>query len=314
MKDLANLDCVVLGGGGFIGTNLCLYLKSKVGRLRAFGRRQSFPDVMHGIDWINGDFSDSIAVANAIEGAEIVFHLLSGATPASANLDKVGDLTGSVVNTLRLLEACRTAGVRRVIFASSGGTVYGIPAIIPTPETSPTRPITAYGISKLTIENYLHLFEFLYGLEYRVLRIANPYGPYQLALKNQGVVAAFLRRALGGQPLEVWGDGSITRDYVFIEDVMSAFAAAATHEGPNRIFNIGSGQGLSLNEIIAAIGELVGQQPQVRYLPGRPVDVPVSILDVRRAAKELGWAPQTPFSAGLRRMSDWLRTQSIHFA
>lgn len=307
MKTLAELDCVVLGGGGFLGTNLCLHLRGRVARLRAFGRRQSFPEALRGIDWIHGDLADAIAVAYAIEGADVVFHLASESTPSSANVDKVGDLSRNVGGSIALLEACRAAGVRRIVFASSGGTIYGIPAQIPTPETAPLQPITAYGIAKLAIEKYLHLFEYLYGLEYRVLRIANPYGPFQLALKNQGVIAAFLRRALANQTIEIWGDGATIRDYVFVEDVMEAFAAAATHSGSARIFNIGSGLGLSLEDIVSAIGALLGTPLQVRRSTGRPVDVPVSVLDIRLAASELGWQPRTPFETGLARTVDWLR-------
>ncbi|MFN3884814.1 MAG: NAD-dependent epimerase/dehydratase family protein [Rhodocyclaceae bacterium] len=303
---MSALDCVVIGGGGFIGTNLCRHLRDRVARLRAFGRSKGFAAALDGIDWINGDLADTIAVANAVEGADVVFHLASTSTPASSNVDPAADLVGSVRNSLNLLEACRAAGVGRVVFASSGGTVYGIPELIPTPESASTQPITAYGITKLAVEKYLYLYEYLYGLEYRVLRIANPYGPYQLALKSQGVVAAFLRRALHHQPLEIWGDGRVTRDYIFIDDVVAAFERAATHEGTGRIFNIGSGQGLDLNGIVAAIAQLLGRQPQVRYLPPRRVDVPVSVLDVRLAARELGWQPQTPFAQGLAKTAEWL--------
>jgi UDP-glucose 4-epimerase len=178
--------------------------------------------------------------------------------------------------------------------------------LVPTPETASTNPVTAYGISKLAIEKYLGLYEYLYGLEYRVLRVANPFGPYQTALKSQGVIAAFLRGALGGKSLEMWGDGNVTRDYIFVDDVVEALILAATHEGYGRIFNIGSGEGRSLNDIVAAIGGLLGAEIVVEHRSSRPVDVPVSILDTTFAANELGWRPRTPFKKGLQNTVAWM--------
>jgi UDP-glucose 4-epimerase len=191
---------------------------------------------------------------------------------------------------------------------SSGGTIYGVPDIVPTPEEAPTNPITAYGISKLAIEKYLALYEFLYGLQYRVLRVANPFGPYQTALKNQGVIAAFLHGAMDGKPIQMWGDGSVIRDYIYVGDVVDALTLAATHEGIGRIFNIGSGEGRSLNDIVLAIDHLLGDEILVEQRPGRPVDVPVSILDTSFAASELGWRSRTVFEDGLRTTIQWMKS------
>lgn len=310
INDLSHLRCVVLGAGGFIGTNLCRALVGRAKSIRAFGRSNSFPNVIKNCEWITGNFSDPNDLVNAISGFDVVFHLVNATTPASANVNKIADLNSNVTSTLHLLEACRETGVKRVVFASSGGTIYGIPEQIPTPETAPTDPITAYGISKLAIEKYLGLHEYLYGLEYRVLRIANPFGPFQLALKNQGVIAAFLRQALSGQAIEIWGNGSVTRDYIYIADVVEALILAATHQGTGRIFNIGSGKGHSLNEIVATISRLLGTPIQVEHRQGRPVDVPVSILDTNFAIRELGWQPTTPFEKGLESTIKWLKATS----
>lgn len=300
------MRCVVLGAGGFIGTNLCRSLLGRVDSLRAFGRRQTFPEALHGVEWLPGDFTDPTCIAAAVAGCDVVFHLVNATTPASANVDKLADLHANVASTLNLLDACRESGVRRVVFVSSGGTVYGIPNQVPTPETAPTNPITAYGISKIAIEKYLGLYEYLHGLEYRVLRVANPFGPYQTAVKSQGVIAAFLRGAMAGQPIEIWGDGSAIRDYIYVDDVVEALILTATHEGHSRIFNIGSGEGRNLNDIVDAIGGLLGKKIQVGHRPGRPVDVPVSILDTTFAANELGWRPRTPFKKGLQNTIEWM--------
>lgn len=311
ISNLSHLRCAVLGAGGFIGTNLCRALVGQVDFLRAFGRRQSFPAALNCCDWMLGDFADPTTLPAAIDGCDVVFHLVNATTPASANIDKVADLNANVASTLHLLDACRETGVRRVVFVSSGGTIYGIPDQVPTPETAPTNPITAYGISKLAIEKYLSLYEYLYGLEYRVLRVANPFGPYQTALKNQGVIAAFIRRALAGKPIEMWGDGSVTRDYVYIDDVVDAMLLAAIHEGTGRIFNIGSGEGRSLNDIVGVIAELLGTVVSVDRRPSRPVDVPVSILDTAFTARDLNWRPRTAFDEGLRSTIAWMNSMEV---
>lgn len=299
--------CVVLGGGGFIGTNLCRRLAASGHRVRAFGRRQLFPAAMGGVEWVQGDFTDTGAVAAAVTGADVVYHLVHTTMPQAADLDVAGDVRDNVLPTIALLDHCRQVGVRRVVFASSGGTIYGQSTQIPTPENAPTDPICAYGISKLAIEKYLALFAHRHGLAFRALRITNPFGPFQVALKNQGVIAALIGRALREEPVEIWGDGSVVRDFVFVGDVADALAAAATDGGPSSVLNIGSGQGRSLRDVIAAIERTMGIRLRLEWKAGRPLDVPVSVADIARARDSLGWTPRTSFEDGLRQTIEWAR-------
>ena len=310
MTELSELRCVILGGGGFIGTNLCRGLQGRVAYLRAFGRRRLFPDAIEGVEWIEGDFEDIKSMTAAVGQCDTVVHLVGATTPESANIDKIGDLTANVIPTLHLLEACRELNVRRVIFVSSASTVYGIPAKLPTPETAMTLPMTAYGISKLAIEKYLALYHYLHRLQFCVLRVANPYGPYQLANKGQGVIAAFLRRILAGKPVDIWGDGSVVRDYIYIDDTVNALTRAMTYEGPHQIFNIGSGTGRNLIEILNSIQRILDRTVEVNYHEGRAIDVPSSFLDITRAANEVRWGPQISFEDGLERTIAWLRDQA----
>jgi len=299
---------VVLGGGGFIGTNLCRQLAASGYRVRAFGRRRLFPDDLPGVEWCQGDFTDAGAVAAAIQSSDIIFHLIHATMPQAANLDIAADVQNNVVPSIALLELCRELAVKRVVFVSSGGTVYGCPQQIPTPETATTQPICAYGISKLTIEKYLALYQHLYSLDYRVLRITNAFGPFQIALKNQGVVAALIARALNGEPIEIWGDGSVVRDFVFVDDVADALGKAALGDhGGQRIFNIGSGRGHSLREVIAAIETLLGRRLKIEWKPRRSIDVPVSVVAIDRARECLDWVPKTSFEAGLQKTIEWGR-------
>ncbi len=296
----------VIGAGGFLGTNLVRFLVSRVEKVRCYSRRRTFPEALQGLSWVTGELADA-RLAETVAGCDVVIHLASTSTPATADRDIAADAQANVMGSLRLMEHCVAGHVGRLVFLSSGGTIYGIPAVIPTPESAPTDPITAYGVAKLAVEKYLEIFRRQHDLDYRVLRVANVYGPYQTTEKGQGIVAAFLAHALAKQPLEIWGDGQVVRDYVFISDVVAAIWAAMLHNGPHRIFNIGGGTGASVLQIAAAIEQMVGHPLQRRFHPARPVDVPVSILDHSLATDELGWKPAVNLEQGLVQTLEWLR-------
>ena len=306
-----NQRCIVLGASGFIGSRLCEILGSKIPHLKAFGRNSPYPGAFSNCEWIEGDFSDINQVANAIADCDTVVHLVNATTPASANVNRVADLEANVVSTLNLLDICVSSGVKKVIFISSGGTVYGIPSEIPTPETAKNDPITAYGVSKLTIEKYLSLYSHLYGLDYCILRVANPYGPYQTNKKNQGVIAAFLRHAIHDEPIDVWGDGSVVRDYIFIDDVVHAIELAIVKKTDQKIFNIGSGSGLSVTEIISTLELVINKKIKVNFLPGRNIDVPVSVLDISKAQTLLNWKPKITFDQGVQETYEWIKKSGL---
>lgn len=305
--DFRGLRCLVLGGSGFIGRNLCRALVGEGATVRSFAR-DAFPlggstqDWSRDVEWICGDFSDSGQVTQSLRDIDVLFHLISTTRPATSNLDSAFDLSSNVLPTLKLLEVSRNAGVARVVFISSGGYVYGNPKRLPVAEDDATNPICAYGIHKLSIEKYLHLFYHMNNLEYGVLRVSNVYGIGQPANRSHGVIASFLHRAANHQPLEVCGDGGVIRDYVYIDDVIEAFLLLARHQGPSRVFNIGSGQGHTLLDLISMIENIIGEAVEVRFQPARTVDVPVNVLDIGRAKAELNWSPKTDLETGMRRM------------
>jgi UDP-glucose 4-epimerase len=298
--------CLVLGASGFIGHNLCIELKNFVKELRGFSIKRS-PDNF--IKWYEGNFAeDNAMLRSALDGVTTVFHLIHTTMPASSNNDVLMDASENILATINLLELCKEYGVKRVVFVSSGGTVYGKPLTIPIDENHPTNPVCAYGISKLTIEKYLALYENLYGIQHIILRVANPFGPYHQVGKPQGVVNAFLARALSNVPIEIWGDGSVVRDYVYVGDVVSAIISAATYRGVRRIFNIGSGHGLTLVEVINSIEEIVGHKFDVYYLNSREFDVSSNVLDCSRALAELHWESGTTFHQGLEKTLKWYQS------
>lgn len=252
------------------------------------------------IEWIEGAFEDLIAVRGALYGAHAVVHLIATMLPRRSNEAPYEDVQSNVLGSLQLMQEMVAQGITRIVFASSGGTVYGAPVQLPIREDHPTQPQVSYGICKLMIEKYLSLFSRLHGIRPISLRIANPYGGRQRIDTAQGAIAVFLNRALQGKTVEIWGDGSIVRDYVYVTDVANAISLALSYDGPHQVMNIGAGQGLSLNKLLDEIDSLLGRKVSRSYLPGRSFDVPVSVLDISLAEAELGWIPQIPLQDGLR--------------
>ncbi len=300
----SNRKCVVLGGDGFIGTNLCRRLTQTGYNVRAFGRRRT--QMNEQIEWFQGDFNDETAVAAAIEGFDVVIHLIHATTPASANIEKVGDVQRSVIGTIKLLEACVMMQTKKLIFVSSGGTVYGPNAQVPITEDAPTLPISVYGVNKLVIENYLNVFQYLHGLKSYVVRLANPFGPYQTGLRNHGIIPTAAKNILHGNPITIYGDGSAVRDYVYIDDVVTMFEKLMTYEGGCRVFNVGGGGGKSIRDVISAIEQKLDRKAEIVFLPARPFDVPSNVLSIQRAMAELHWQPDTSFNVGLDKTLVWL--------
>ena len=304
------MRCLVLGGGGFMGSHLSRALLEQGHAVKVFERPNLKPAeaLPHdkALEWLEGDFLNQEDVGQAVAGCEIIFHLISTTLPKSSNDNPIYDVESNLISTLHMLEAARKAGVRKVLFASSGGTVYGIPKEVPIEESHPTDPVCSYAISKLAIEKYLHFYHALHGLDYCVLRIGNPYGEGQRPNAAQGAVAVFLDKARHDEVIEVWGDGTVTRDYIYVGDVVQAFLKAMTYSGEHRLFNIGAGEGRSLNELIGAIELLLGRPVARKYTPSRAFDVPVNVLDISLARKLLGWQPQTPFQEGLALTRDWM--------
>jgi UDP-glucose 4-epimerase len=293
-----------------MGTHLVDRLLESGRSARIFGHSPNrFRTVPQGAEYVEGELGNYGLVREAMEGMEVVYHLVSTTLPKTSNDDPVYDVHSNLIDTIQLLKTCVEVGVRRVVFASSAG-VYGLPEALPITENHSTNPISSYSISKLAIEKYLQLFRYLYGLDFVALRISNPYGPLQNPMGQQGVVSIFLHRLYTGQPLRVWGDGNARRDYLYISNLVHALERAAEVEPQERVLNIGSGQGISINELLEVMATIVGEQPSVEYLPARTLDIPVSVLDIGRARAELGWSPDMELAEGLARTWKWIRTFS----
>ena len=306
------MKVAIFGGGGFIGSAIADRLLQDRHHLRIFERPrvEPFREFSPGekVEWVTGDLMSVHDVSQTLDGMDAVMHLVSTTLPGNSNEDMVYDVETNLVATLQLLGAMVAKGVRKIVFISSGGTVYGDPVYLPIDEKHPTEPRVSYGVTKLAIEKYLLLHEHLHGIKANILRVANPFGERQRVTTGQGAVTAFLSRALQNQPLEIWGDGSVTRDYIHVSDVADAFARAVGYEGPKSVFNISSGTGTSLNQLIGILEEVLGREVARQYRPGRAFDVPVSILDNSLARRELGWEPRVSLREGMARTAAWIQT------
>jgi UDP-glucose 4-epimerase len=264
-----------------------------------------FPEsIASAISWVECDMA-TVDWKALLSGVEVLHHYAWSTIPASANADPSADLAANVAPTVALLEEMRQlAAPPRLVFASSGGTVYGTLHQVPVSEMHELTPITAYGASKAAIEHYLGYYRAVYGLDCLVARLANPYGAGQKLSRGQGAVTTFLSKALNGQPILIWGDGKTIRDYIHVADAaagLTALALAPRNMSGSWRFNIASGQGVSLNQIIAELERVLNRQLVVHREPGRAFDVPVSVLDINLARSELEWTPALSFAEGLTR-------------
>jgi UDP-glucose 4-epimerase len=302
--------CLV-GGNGFIGSHLIDALRQSKHDVIVYDRqderyRSRQPDVTY----FYGELGNYERVLKSLVGVDCVVHLASSTTPQMSNEDMPLDVEQNLIGTLHLLQACVEKQVSRIVFISSGGTVYGIPRLIPIREDHPTEPLTSYGIVKLAIEKYLAVYARMHNLDYRILRPSNPYGERQNPLGEQGIISVFLWRALQNKSLSIFGDGNIVRDYIYIDDLSRAICATLEYRGPTRIFNVGSGHGYSINELIQTITRLFDIHPDIEKYPGRPFDIPEVILDRTLIEHEMNWQPQISLAEGLQRTKQWLESIS----
>ena len=305
------MKILVLGGNGFIGSHLVDKLLAEGHTVSVFDKypeRYRLP--LPQVDYRFGDFGNRGLLAEALAGIDMVFHLISTSLPKTSNDDPAYDVQSNVIETLFLLEKCLESGVNKVIYISSGGTVYGRPTQLPIAENGATEPECSYGITKLMIEKYLALYQHLYGLAYVVVRPSNPYGSRQNPQGIQGAIPVFLGKVAKGEPIDIWGDGEVVRDYLYIDDLVDGICRAAFTDSAVKIFNIGSGEGVSLNRLVASIRAVTGKDVAVNYSPSRSFDVPAIYLDVSRAQTELGWQPVTPLHEGIRRTWEFISSLS----
>jgi UDP-glucose 4-epimerase len=299
------MNILVFGGTGFIGSNLCSELLKLGHKIRVVDRtiKPINTEKLANIEFIEADFVQVDDFTSYLENIDVVFHLISTTLPATSKGNEIFDIQSNVCSTLRLLNSMVQIGNgKKIIFLSSGGTVYGQSNVNPIPEETPTNPICSYGIHKLTIEKYLHFYYHEYGLDYQIVRLANPYGRGQNGKNGQGVIPIFARKIQQSEEIQIWGDGLTTRDYIYIDDVIDALCLLPEYTGDYKIMNLGSGRGASLLDIVEIVAKVLNIKPNIKFLNARTIDVKTNVLDISIIKRELRWSPQFDLTNGIRQM------------
>ncbi|WP_285025897.1 NAD-dependent epimerase/dehydratase family protein [Plantibacter sp. ME-Dv--P-122b] len=294
---------LVIGANGFIGSHLVEALQRVGHEVSAFDRFSGSEPTFRteGVRLIRGEFLSRSDLDEAVRGQDHVLHLLSTTSPATAESDPTLDIRTNIAQTVELLEATARAEVKHFYYASTGGAIYGPQGQARYAETDRAMPISPYGIGKLAIEHYLHYFRTRHGLASTSLRISNPYGTRQRPNRRQGLIPIALRNITEGRPVVRFGDGQMVRDYVYVEDLVRMIVAFVGRETEHDLYNLGSGFGLSVNDILAELRNVTGVDFAIEERPTPPTFVDRVILDTERWSREFEPVPLTPLAEGIRR-------------
>lgn len=305
-------NVLVLGADGFIGSNLIRSLLTD-GKysIRAFdlfkdGQSRNLDDLRDKIEIFPGNFLNHEDIRRAVEHMDYVFHFVSLTTPGSSMNDPLIDIDTNVKGTIVLLDECAKASVKKIIYSSTGGAIYGDQGLDRYREDDNTNPVSPYAISKLTIEKYLEYFRINKGLDYLILRYANPYGPGQNIVGSQGIIPIFLNLIRQGKPITIYGDGENVRDYIYIDDLIGITKLLFSGKTKHRIYNVGSGKGESVNDVVGIIKSIVGEEVAIEVKPDRLIDVRSTVLDTRRSLEETLYEENLNLSQGIRKTWDWI--------
>ncbi|CAN5652791.1 SDR family oxidoreductase [soil metagenome] len=306
------MKVLVTGGAGFIGSNLVRLLRGEGHAVSVLDDLstgyESNLEPFRDVRFVRGDVRDQSAVADAAAGAEVIFHLAASVGNARAIDNPIADSETNVIGTLRVLEAARRLGVRKVVYSSSAG-VFGELRHLPIREDHPIEPDTPYGASKLAGEKHSLAYSRLHGLEAVCLRYFNVYGVNQRYDAYGNVIPIFVQRLLAGEMLTVFGDGEQTRDFINVEDVIQANYLAGVNRGLSGVFNLGSGEAVTINRLIALLTAASGITPSVEHGPPRKGDVRDSLADITAARERLGFVPAVRLEDGLHAYIEWMREQ-----
>ncbi|MEM4134250.1 MAG: SDR family oxidoreductase [Candidatus Micrarchaeia archaeon] len=309
------MKILVTGGAGFIGSNLVDTLIRKNHEVIVLDNLSTgkIENINENAVFYNIDLRDSLKLKSLFEKErpEIVYHLAAQINVRKSIKDPFYDESVNVVGSLNLLEYCKDYGVKRIIYSSSGGAVYGEPNKLPAPEEHKIKPLSHYGASKFAVESYLSVYNSIYGLDYITLRYANVYGPRQDFLGEAGVIAIFIKNALSEEPLTIFGDGNQTRDFIFVNDVVNANILSLIYRGNFKIFNIGTGIPTSINQIAKEIEKIVGKRIMIKREDAIKGEVRDTYLDISRAKRELGFLPSVSISDGIRLTFEWAKTTMV---
>ena len=305
------LKALVVGGNGFIGSHLVDSLCVNLWNVAVIDiSSRKFNNIPEGVNFIQTNIDHSPSKIEKIineVNPDVVFYLAWKSIPETSIKNPTKDIGINLLPSLNLISVCTKAKIK-LIFISSGGAVYGSNDQSFISENNQTAPISPYGIEKLMVEKYLFMYRHLYSLDYLIIRPSTPFGPYQDYLGRQGAVSVFMYRVAKGLPVILWGDGSIVRDYFYISNLVDAMIQCANHpfKDDSRIFNVGGGTGISLNQLLGYIEKIVGAKAVIQHYPVRNFDPNIIVLDTTLIRKELNWSPKISMSDGLKKTWEWM--------
>lgn len=310
------MNILILGAAGFIGTNITIKLAENCDNKITIVDKHNewfsnilkfhFNNVVIKESSLDFDMDYSV-----LENQDVVYHLVSTNIPTTSNQHISSDIQSNVLFSSRLFEACIKYNVKKIVFISSGGTVYGKEVSCPLSENTPTYPISSYGLQKITIEKLLYLYNYMYGLDYRIIRLANPYGPYQRPNGVLGAVTTFTYKAIKGETIQVYGDGSVIRDFIYIDDAVNGILKIVDGENKHHTFNLGCGYGTSIRDVLKTIESALNITLSVEYKEGRPVDVPSNYLDIERYEKYYGKLKPISLEEGIKKTAEFMKRELL---
>ncbi|MFT6053293.1 MAG: UDP-glucose 4-epimerase [Roseivirga sp.] len=300
---------LVLGGNGFIGSHLVESLHKKY-RVSVLERRRNTGNELDGVDYIYGDFEQEDLLRKSLIGVDFVVHLISTTVPKTADADPVYDLNTNLMNTISLLKILPDTGVRKLVYFSSGGTVYGEPKMALVKEDHPREPIGSYGIVKCAIEDYIRFYASKNTFNYLIVRPSNPYGPGQISYGLQGVIPMIFDAMINNKVFQLWGGGDEVRDYIYIEDLIDA-VKRLIDTNCTGIYNIGSGQGHNVNQLVEAIECQMTKKLMTKVVESNHNAIRRFVLSIDKLNTDVNWMPQTELKEGLEKYHKWLINRLI---
>jgi UDP-glucose 4-epimerase len=305
-----NIQTLVIGGAGFIGTHLVSELLASGRQVTVLDKLEDpLPDFPPGASYVAGDFGRSGLIRELLRGHQEVIHLAYASVPKTSFENPFSDLLENLPPAVHLFDEVAASGAK-LVFVSSGGTVYGEAVRLPIAEDHPTKPISPYGVTKLTLESYAHLYAVTHGLKFVCVRPANAFGAGQKPFTGQGFIANAMASIMCGKPVKIFGQRGTIRDYVYVNDLAAGIVGILDKGRLSETYNLGSGVGRSNMDVIEAISQLMkgaGAEISIDHLPERAFDVQANILDSGKLQEETGWKPKVEFREGLLRTREWLR-------
>jgi len=308
-------NIIIYGGAGFIGSYIVEDLIERNFNVTVFDKKRFLLEDNNfkgNIRFIEGDFNNKKDVEKSLKYQDYVIHLVSSTLPADSNVNKRYDVETNLISTLELLDECVKNDIKKIIFASSGGTVYGRANSNPITEEHSTNPLCSYGIVKLAIEKYLELYRNLYGLNYTILRFSNPFGEKQDPEKGQGFIITALTKIANGDVVDIFGNGNTVRDYIYVKDAVKSVYLSIISNTKYNTFNISSGKGYSINDILDIFRNILKLNFEVKYISSRNFDVSINVLSNKRAIEYLKWKPETKLEDAIYKIWYYINKQGKH--